>query len=487
MKLRAVLLLLLTGLAVWSCKPLDERADPNPSLALRFDTDTVMFDTVFTERKTITQRLLVHNDNSGAITLESVTLSNGTGAFSFYINGRPGPDVKNLEILGKDSAYVLISGKLPASGQNTPLVFEDSLLFQVKGRSERQQVVVVAKGQDARYVDSLYIGSDTTFTAEKPIVVFGYVFVDSTATLTIQPGARIHLYKNSYFIVKGQLKAVGTPEQPIRFTGTRLESYYSLVPSQWGYIGFIPPSAENEMRYCIVENGMRGVQVGIPNQPQPRVDLEISNTLIRNVGDAGLWGFNAKIAGYNLVISDCGASYILGQIGGEYAFAHTTLATSGNTPFNRKAPMVYFSNFYQESEGSPVIQNTPPKLTLYNNLIYGSLQDEFILKNFPTTTTTDLTDVQNNGIYGRRNTNFATTNRFFLNTFSASDLPTFSKGMNYDFQPDSAEVDFTRTVSTPVSSFAFKFPRSGRLYSDYLNRERDANQPTIGAVEKKHP
>lgn len=485
--LRALLFSLLTLLVVWSCKPLDERLDPNPSLALRFDTDTVMFDTVFTERKTITQRLLVHNDNDGTITLESVAMGGGTGAFSFYINGRPGPEVKNLEILGKDSAYVLVQGTLPASGQNQPLVYEDSVVFRVKGRSEPQRVIIVAKGQDARYVDSLYIGNDTTFTADKPIVVFGYVFVDSTATLTVQPGTRIHLYRNSYFIVKGRMKAVGTSDRPIRFTGTRLESYYALVPSQWGYIGFVPPSAGSEMRYCIVENGMRGVQVGVPGQRPDVVDLEISNTLIRNVGDVGLWGFNAKISGYNLVVSDCGASYLRGDVGGQYAFAQTTLAASGNTPFNRKAPMAYFSNFYQESEGAPIFQNTAPKLALYNNLVYGVLQDEVVVKNYPTATTTDLSDVQNNAFYGRRNNNFLTTNRFFLSTGTAADLPTFSKGMNYDFQPDSAKADFTRSASTTVSSFAFKFPNSGRLYADYFGNDRDANQPTLGAVEKKRP
>ena len=115
MLLRFSSLILIGWVLLWGCKPLDERLDPNPGKGLRFSADTVLFDTVFTEQKTITLRLRVYNDNSGTITLTSVALEKGAGSpFSFLLNGQKGP-VQNIEILGNDSAYVLVSGTLPAS------------------------------------------------------------------------------------------------------------------------------------------------------------------------------------------------------------------------------------------------------------------------------------------------------------------------------------------------------------------------------------
>jgi hypothetical protein len=481
--------LALLGL-LGACKPREEELDPNPEKALRFSVDdTLFFDTVFTERTTITQRIKVFNDNDGAILLEDISMEAGASSpYSFYANGRPGPVVQNLQILGKDSAYILISGKLNPSRVDTPLVYEDRVQFRVKGKAETQKVVVLAKGQDAIYLTDKFLSKDTTFRASKPIVVFGYVFVDSLYTLTLEPGTRMHFYKDSYLIVKGTLKAKGTPEKRIIFTGTRLERYYDYVPDQWGYIAFEPSSRNNEISHAIVENGLRGVQVNVPTAADPRQpDLIIDNTLIRNVADIGLSGYNARITGANLVVADCGNSYITGQMGGSYRYAHCTVAQSGNTPFNRKSVAVAFTDFFETADKRVYVRPTP-EVFFFNNLIAGTLIDEIGITRPPTAPNTLVIDtgrIRHNVIWGRRNLGFnTTTNRFSRNM---ADF-TFQAPFSYDFRPDSAAYatagGVLGTTATRVSDLSLFFG-SINLFKDFAGKDRDPNNPFVGAYQKK--
>ena len=154
--LRQITLLLIACGLFYACKPLDERMDPNPSEGLGFSDDSIFFDTVFTQQKTTTLRLLIFNPNPKTITLEQVSMRGGSESpFHLTVNGRTGIIIQNVEILGNDSAYVLVSGILPATMQNLPLVIEDTIDFRIKGRAEVQKIPVKAKGQDAIYLDNV--------------------------------------------------------------------------------------------------------------------------------------------------------------------------------------------------------------------------------------------------------------------------------------------------------------------------------------------
>jgi len=486
---RALPLLLVVFTLVWACKPQDETVDPNPSKALRFSQDTIFFDTVFTEQRLITQRLKIYNDNDKAILVEEISMLAGAQSpYTFYVNGRPGPVVRNLEILGKDSAYVLISGKLNAGRVDTPLVIEDKIQFRTQGRGEVQQAPVLAKGQDAIYLNAELINKDTTFRADKPIVVFNSLLVDSSYTLTVEPGTRIHMYNESYFIVKGTLRVMGTYQKPVRFTGTRLEPYYKLVPGQWGYIALTGPSTGNEIHHAIIENGIRGIQLNIPEDPRV-VDLILDNTLIRNIGDVGLWAFGAFVSGVNVVLADCGSSYILGQRGGSYNFAHCTIAQSGNNSFNRKNPAVAFTDFYEFADKSIIKSATPPTVEFFNSVVSGSLTNEFVFSVLDAATTKiDTQNVRNNVFSGRRGLNMARQNRYTV----LGTINSFAAPYNYDFRPDStspgilnnSRAELPSTISARPN---FNFFPTDVFYKDFIGESRDANTPYPGAYEKKIP
>ena len=62
----------------------------------------------------------------------------------------------------------------------------------------------------------LHLHEDTTWTKAASPHVYGYVFVYPGATLTVEPGVRADTYG---IMVSGALRAVGTPEEPIVFSG----------------------------------------------------------------------------------------------------------------------------------------------------------------------------------------------------------------------------------------------------------------------------
>lgn len=68
--------ILILGLNV-GCNRLEYSNDP--SYALEFSSDTVLFDTVFTSIGSITLPLKVYNLNEQAVQIESIELMNGGG------------------------------------------------------------------------------------------------------------------------------------------------------------------------------------------------------------------------------------------------------------------------------------------------------------------------------------------------------------------------------------------------------------------------
>src|SRR4051812_36217816 len=113
-----------------ACSRKDEELSTSPSDRLSFSEDTVFFDTLFTTVGSITKRLIVHNPNKNKVRVSQILLAGGSNSsYSVIINGRTGNRINDLEILGKDSVYILISVKIDPSNQNLPFLVSDSLIF----------------------------------------------------------------------------------------------------------------------------------------------------------------------------------------------------------------------------------------------------------------------------------------------------------------------------------------------------------------------
>ena len=210
--------MLLLPLLLGSCRkePLSEEG------GLRFSSEIVAFDTVFTSITSVTERLVVTNPSNREVTTDVLLGGGSQSYFSVNVNGRPGPSLREVRIPARDSIFVFVKVNIHPNGQDTPLLVADTLHFLTDG--VRQQVQLVASGQDAHFIvaDSRVgsipykivagEGEHTVWKNDKPYVIYGYAVVDSTGRLDIEPGVRVYVHKEGgLWVYKGGcLKAHGT-------------------------------------------------------------------------------------------------------------------------------------------------------------------------------------------------------------------------------------------------------------------------------------
>ncbi|MBX3053722.1 MAG: hypothetical protein KF753_19745, partial [Caldilineaceae bacterium] len=97
------------------------------------------------------------------------------------------------------------------------------------------------------------ITADQTWTvAGSPYTINQSVAVQPDVTLTVQPGVEVRLGEGVGLKVRGTLTAIGTPSQPITFTGTTAQ------PGWWDdiYIQGLPtPTDGSQLSYVTLQYG----------------------------------------------------------------------------------------------------------------------------------------------------------------------------------------------------------------------------------------
>ena len=156
-----------------------------------------------------------------------------------------------MEIAPMDSMYIFVEVTVDPNGQNLPLVVKDSIEFVTN--TNHQDINLVAWGQDFKLVKGK-IAKNTTWTSEKPYLVYSDSYVDSASTLTIQPGTKVYFHKEAGLHIEGKILAKGTVDNPILFHSDRLEASYQNVPDQWDGISLYPGSKDNEFSNVEIKN-----------------------------------------------------------------------------------------------------------------------------------------------------------------------------------------------------------------------------------------
>lgn len=306
MKYLLAILPLLLLLSVFGCEPQDEVITEDPDALLVFSADTVLFDTVFVSRGSVTKRLKVYNPNEKAVRISEITLAGSTASpYQLTINGQQSPLVNNVELRGGDSLYVLVKANINPTDQSQPFLAADSIVFTTNGQQQRVQLV--AYGQNAYFHRKGSTGT-TTWASDKPHVILDSVLVEEGAVLTIEPGTRIFGYNKAVLLVAGQLQVQGTPAQRVAFSGYRREEGYRTAPGQWEGIRVLPTSGGNLIKYADIKNARYGLRIGNPGKAGTLVegcvvahafldgivaftsDVRIVNTLIYNCGQYGFGG-----------------------------------------------------------------------------------------------------------------------------------------------------------------------------------------------------
>jgi hypothetical protein len=390
-------------ISISSCNRKDFNTVPS-SGKLQFSKDTVYLDTVFTNIGSATYNLKVYNRGNNAITIPSIQLENGTNSnYRLNVDGIPGKEFTNIDILEKDSLFIFIETTINAGNIVDPL-YTDKILFDVG--NAQQNVDLVTLVQDANFIfpgkdavtmkiDSLTIDgepttlkgrfltdTELTFTSAKPTVIYGFAAVPANKTLTIEAGSRIHFHDNSGLIVddKATLKVNGTLAEKVIFEGDRLEYSFSETAGQWGAIWMRAGSLDNEMNHTIIKNGIIGIlvdSIGTPSTPT----LKLKNTEIYNHSSYGILGRETNIEAHNVVIGNAGQASLAATIGGTYNFTHSTFANFWNSSL-RQLPTVLVNNFfaYTDDTGQEIIETRNLHAANFTNCIFdGNNNIEFVL------------------------------------------------------------------------------------------------------------
>ncbi len=372
-----------------SCTKEDSYAEGNISLG--FSTDTILFDTLFTTIGSSTYTLIVRNNEDKDIKISDIYIANGSNSsFRMNVDGISGYHHKDIEIAANDSMYIFVEVTVDPNSGTGPMLLTDSIVFELNGNI--QDIDLIAYGIDAyfilpnRHINGLppfnivaHEGVDTTWTKDKPIVIYGYAVVDSTASLTIEAGTKIYFHNGGgLWIYKGgNLKVNGTLAEPVVFQGDRPEAYYNDLPGQWDRIWLNEGSVDNVINYAIIRNGFIGLQTELLSSNMGNKNI-IKNTIIENMSGVGILNRAHSIDAENLIISNCKQYSLALTMGGSHEFRHCTFANYWNYS-TRKTPCVYINNYYKDN--SDVIHPFNLDASFYNSIVYGNNAEEIIIDN----------------------------------------------------------------------------------------------------------
>jgi hypothetical protein len=457
-----------------SCE--DEGYLSSPDARLRFSADTIMFDTVFTTIGSTTQNLKVYNPYSENILISRIRVAGGDFSnFRLNINGVAANEAYEVEVPARDSLFIFVEVTIDPNGQNLPMVVQDSIEFTTN--SNRQKVQLIAYGQDFKLIKSENIRT-TTWTSEKPYLVYDYAYVDSTSILSIEPGTRIHFHKGAGLYIRGKIKAEGNYQNPIVFTSDRLEETYKNIPDQWNGIILFSGSHGNIMNYTVIKNANIGLQVG-NIETDGYATLDFRNSKIENMAYAGLFALKSRITGHNNVIANCGFYAAALLVGGYYEFYHTTIANywGGYSSRARRTPSLVLSNtlVIDRNDGSKIVYNGNLEKAFFgNSIIFGNIPTEIELGNNGENTFNYLFD---HCIIQMPDT-FNTSNRDnFRNVW---------KGPAYDPKFMDPYNEFNYALDTLSAAKDIGKLEFGKLFPfDILNKDRLIDEgPDLGAYER---
>lgn len=373
-----------------ACTPEEEQLTFDGSASLRFSTDSVLFDTLFTSKQSITKRFRIYNDNEKAVNVSSIALANGNNSqYKVFVNGRASTEFNEVKLLGQDSLLVLVEVTIDPMDQNLPFLVTDQLLFNTNDNI--QDVDLVAWGQDAVFLNGEILACNTTWTNERPYVIFNSVLVDSLCNLTVEAGAKIYSHKGSFIFIEGTIDVQGTDDERVLFTNDRFDEGFEDAPGQWGGLIFLPGSDNNTIDRADIRNGEFGIYLGTPDEDDD-YDLVLSNSRIENIGGNetfvgniinvapgyGLLAISSDLYAFNTLVNNCEVNVLGNYAGGNYKYEHCTF---GNFTFDffRQVPSVVFADNIALGNNSLLVEDLSVEMT--NSIIWGSLSEELQTSN----------------------------------------------------------------------------------------------------------
>jgi hypothetical protein len=425
-----------------ACTPEEELISHQPGISLSFSRDTVLFDTLFTSRQSITRSLKVYNPGERAVE-SSILLAGGAASpYDIFVNGQAGTAFEDVLIRGGDSLLILVEAIIDPQDEDMPFLVLDSLLFLTN--EKQQSVKLISWGQDAYFIDSWHISQDTSLSADRPYVILDSIWVQEQASLLIPEGAKLYFENNTSLWVDGSLHIRGSEAAPVIFTHTRQDGIYANAPGQWQGILLSEKSHDHEIDYALIRNAEVGIFMTQYDE-DTIPDLRISNTIIENMSINGILAANADIDAYNLLISHCAVNAV-GNFGrGYYRYIHCTFAHDVPV-FSREGPVLFFADTLL---AAPQLNQTF-RLILENNIVWGNRANELaVVTELPGS----AVEIRSNLIKAER----AEERDEMDNIYNAD--PRFSDPAIYVYTLDSTSVAIDEGIPTLVEKDLLAVPR----------------------------
>ena len=464
------------------------------STNLRFSEDTLVFDTVLTTVGSVTKRIKVYNDLEENILINEIKLAKtGDSPYRLNIDGLQSDIAKDILLRSKDSLHIFVETTINPNNSNDPLIHTDSITFLTNGNL--QDVDLVAWGQDAHFYsgydsedyfifesedpeipnDTLFfysITESTTWTNDKPHVIYGNVIVHEGGSLDILAGSNVYLHHNSNLIVLegSSLKILGDISNPVLVASDRLDEYYRDLPGQWGRIWLAGGSLDNQIQNATIKNGTIGLHVDtVASIFDPNLRLE--NTVIANNSSYGILAYASRIEASNCQINDNGAHDIYLFAGGDYRFSHCTFA---NYSTGHQAPSIRMSNFYEDVNGNEQLRPME-RADFENCIIYGRIQSELGIEE---TENTIFNYKFDNCLMKLKESDYEISNSTHFSNNIYNEEPKFIQTINayeYNYELDTLSA----AQNSAAVNIALQFP-----YDILGNSRLSDNGPDIGAYER---
>lgn len=316
---------ILAATGLFSC--ISDEVSTSSADRLSFSSDTVSFDTVFTDLGTPTARLQVFNRNKKGLNISKIRFRSDNSPFSLNVDGVSGTEFSDVEIRANDSIYIFIECYIPESADRQPQLVEDELVFTTNGVEQR--VLVEAWGQNVVRLRDVVVEDELTLDDAVPYVIFNELRVADGAVLKVLPGARLLFHDKASLRVEGRLEAVGEPGRMIDMRGDRLDNVlpdvgYDILSGQWKGVSFAPGSFDNRMEYVDMRSTTDGLSVdscGVTD----RTKLTLLNSWLHNSKSTALRSEYAKVDAYGCVFSEA-AEAVVRLTGGVHEFVQCTIS-----------------------------------------------------------------------------------------------------------------------------------------------------------------
>lgn len=323
------------------------------------------FDTVFTNKSSITNKVKIKNLSNKKLLVQRIGLADPqTESFHLNINGETTNNKENIIINGGDSIYLFVNLTVPASQVKDPFLIEDKIILNYG--SQETFIELKAWARNAHYRENYTVTEDETWEAELPYLIQGKLTINPGVTLTLKQGTTFYLHADAAIIVKGTLIANGSIAEPVVLRNDRLDKSYINITGSWPGVYFENTSTNNQLHHVKIMNALNGISVqGSSISITPQLSLE--SCVVENIAEKGISANNSFIRANNSLITNCGVNIDL-MNGGKYEFTHCTIATYNTKYLFSSDAIINCTNY---SSVNNVATSHPLEAIFTNCIIWG--------------------------------------------------------------------------------------------------------------------